>query len=354
MPPVPPAPPAAPARDLAPTRPARPDRRPEQPVRERNRLRLILAALVLLAGCVALGFAALHVGPQWLDGAGSVAVLTTYSWALMARTGGRQLVFAALAFAVGVVAVVQDGEVLRSGAAVMTCVVSGVLAVVITVSARTFLIAAREVVLATAVASIGAYATVGFEPAASSVRFEYLTLGLGFLVVFTLVWRFGAGLNGLGTRGLVTLVVGTLLLAASLAYAELFRRYGASGVVQPTAGLQEWSRTTLGAFPPPLMVLLGVPALAWGVHMRARRRQGWWVCTFGAAAMLPVAQGLVDLDTSYVEGGLQAAYGVGLGLLVGFLVIRLDLLLTGSRGRRARAVEEQHALRPEPSRFSSL
>ncbi|WP_158648103.1 hypothetical protein [Nocardioides houyundeii] len=102
------------------------------------------------------------------------------------------------------------------------------------------------------------------------------------------------------------------------------------------------------------MVLLGVPALAWGVHMRARRRQGWWVCTFGAAAMLPVAQGLVDLDTSYVEGGLQAAYGVGLGLLVGFLVIRLDLLLTGSRGRRARAVEEQHALRPEPSRFSSL
>ncbi len=246
MPPAPPAPPAAPARDLAPTRPARPDRRPEQPVRERNRLRLILAALVLLAGCVALGFAALHVGPQWLDGAGSVAVLTTYSWALMARTGGRQLVFAALAFAVGVVAVVQDGEVLRSGAAVMTCVVSGVLAVVITVSARTFLIAAREVVLATAVASIGAYATVGFEPAASSVRFEYLTLGLGFLVVFTLVWRFGAGLNGLGTRGLVTLVVGTLLLAASLAYAELFRRYGASGVVQPTAGLQEWSRTTLG------------------------------------------------------------------------------------------------------------
>ena len=321
---------------------------------ERTRLRLAVAALVLVIGCVALGFAALHVGPSWLDGAGAVAVLTTYSWALMARTGGRQFVFAGLAFAVGVATVVQGGEVLRSGAAVMTCVVSGVLAVVITVPARSFVFAAREVVLATTVASIGAYATVGFEPVASSVRFEYITLGLGFLALFTLVWRFGAGLHGLGTRGLVTVVVGTLLLAASLVYAELFRQYGVSGVVEPTAGLQEWSRSNLGAFPRPIMVLLGVPALAWGVHMRARRRQGWWVCIFGAAATLPVAQGLVDLDISYVEGGLQAAYGVGLGLLVGYLVIRLDQVLTGQRGARARAAEEEHAVRPEPSRFSSL
>ena len=27
--------------------------------------------------------------------------------------------------------------------------------------------------------------------------------------------------------------------------------------------------------------LVGVPALVWGCHMRARRRQGWWVCAFG-------------------------------------------------------------------------
>ena len=38
-----------------------------------------------------LAAAALHRGPEWLDGAGAVAVLTTYAWAVMARTGGRLL-----------------------------------------------------------------------------------------------------------------------------------------------------------------------------------------------------------------------------------------------------------------------
>lgn len=310
--------------------------------------------MVLLAGSAALAAAALHLGPAWLDGAGAVAVLTTYSWAVMARTGGRPLVFAGLALVIGLVTVLQGGEVLRSGAAVLTCVVSGVLAVVITVPARSFVAASREVVIATAVASVGAFATVGFEPAANSVRFEYITLGLGFLVMFTLVYRFGAGLHGLGTRGLITVVVGTLLLALSLVYAELLRRYAVSDIIDPTMRTAAWSRDHLGAFPRPIMVLLGVPALVWGVHMRARRRQGWWVCIFGAAATLAVAQALVNLEMSYVEAGLQVGYGVVLGLIVGYLVIRLDLRLTGQRGRRARAAEAAHAARPEPRRFSSL
>lgn len=312
------------------------------------------AAVLLLAGCVALSLAALHVGPGWLDGAGAVAVLTTYSWALMARTGGRQVVFGLLALGIGLAAVVQGSEVLRSGAAVMTCVVSGVLAVVLTVPARAYGGVVREVVIATTVASVGAFATVGFEPVASSVRFEYISLALGFAVVFILVWRFGAGLRGLGTRGLVTVVVGTALLAGSLLYAEALRRYDVAGIVEPTNAAVTWSRDNLGAFPNPVMALLGVPALAWGVHMRARRRQGWWVCVFGAAATLAVAQTLVNWDTSYVEAGLQQAYGVALGLIVGYGVIRLDLRLTGQRGRRARAAEAEHAVRPEPRRFSSL
>ena len=41
-------------------------------------------------------------------------------------------------------------------------------------------------------------------------------------------------------------------------------------------------------------VALGVPALVWGTHMRARRRQGWWVCAFGVGATAPIAQLLVD------------------------------------------------------------
>lgn len=321
---------------------------------ERGRVTITLWTAVVVAGIVALALAALHVGPVWLDGAGAIAVLTCFTWTLMARAGGHPWVYAILALGVGLVAELLGGQELRSGAAVMTCVVSGVLAVVLTVPSQSVVGAVREVVVAVAVASVGAFATVGFEPTANSVRFAYITLALGLVVIFVLVWRFGAGLHGLGTRGVVILLTGTVGLAVSLAYGELLRRYGSEAAIGPVTQAALWSRDTLGATPRPMMILLGVPALLWGVHMRARRRQGWWVCAFGASATLVVAQRLVSSDISYVEAGLQVGYSVALGMVVGFLLIRLDLRLTGQRGRRARAAEEVHAQRPEPRRFAAL
>lgn len=318
------------------------------------RRRLLAWSGVLAVGVVMLAAAALHRGPSWLDGAGALLVLTSYAWALMARTGGREVLFTAVAFSIGVVTVATDVAVLRSGAAVLTCVVSALLAVVLTVPAKNFLGAVREAVVATAVASIGAFATVGFEPVASTTRFEYVTLGLGYVLMFVLVWRFAAGLHGLGTRGLAIVVGGSLVVAVSIVYTEMLQSFSTTVLVQGAEELGEWLRFTVGAVPRMLTIFLGVPALVWGVHMRARRRQGWWVCAFGVAATLPVAQRLVNLDTSYVEAGLQTAYSVALGLLVGFLVIRADLALTGQRGARARAAEEAHAVRPEPPRFSAL
>ena len=41
-------------------------------------------------------------------------------------------------------------------------------------------------------------------------------------------------------------------------------------------------------------------------------------------------------------------YGLVVGLVIGFVVIRLDLAFTGPRGRRGRRAEEAGALRPEP------
>lgn len=363
--PVPVEPPAAAAPSSFPVDPSAPVTEPDPEVDEpptrvtkvrsaAARARLAFWTLALAAGVVLLALAALHVGPSWLDGVGAVLVVTTYSWAVMARTGGRQVVFSALALVLGTSAVLLDGPVLKSGAAVMTCVVSGVLAVLLTVPARTFAGAVREVVVATAVASVGAFATIGFEPVASTARFEYLTLGIGFAVMLMLVWRLAAGLHGLGTRGLGIIVVGTLVLALSIVYTELLRRFGGAGVVEPGTELSGWLRETFGATPRSIVVFLGVPTLLWGVHMRARRRQGWWVCTFGAVATLPIAQRLVNLDTSYVEAGLQTAYSVALGVLVGWVVIRVDQALTGTRGSRARAAEEHDAVRPEPPRFSAL
>ena len=318
-----------------------------------------MAWCVLVAlGLAALVCAMVPVGPGWLGHAGAVTVASTYAWALSARTGGRPLVFGFLAAALGVAVVVTDEDYLRTGAAVMTCVVAAVLAVMATVPAVTFARAARECVVAVLIAAIGALATVGFEPAITVSRFEYATFGLALAGAFAVVYRLGAGLHGLGRRGVLIVIVGGLVLAGTLLYAELLRRYGTPSLVESLLGAVRWSRDHLGAFPRPVETVLGVPALAYGCHMRARRRQGWWVCAFGVAATSATASALANPAIELTEAGLSVLYGLVVGLVIGLVVIRLDLFLTGapqgSRGRRSRTAEEATALRPEPPRTATL
>ena len=90
------------------------------------------------------------------------------------------------------------------------------------------------------------------------------------------------------------MAIGVVVLAVTLLYAEMLRRYGSTGLVDELLSWVAWSRDHLGAFPRPIETVLGVPALAWGCHMRARRRQGWWLCAFGVAATAPVANALVN------------------------------------------------------------
>ncbi len=319
---------------------------------------MVLCAAVVAAGLAALIACLLEVGPDWLCGAGAVAVVTAYSWALAVRTGGTPLVAGPLALTLGLVTVISGDETLRTGAAVLTCVISAVLGVMATVPAVRFIHAVREVLIALLIAAIGALATVGFEPVVTVLRFEYVTLGLAFLSTFALVIRLGAGLHGLGRRGVLAVLIGTLVLALTLAYAELLRRYGTPGLVESLLDRVRWSRDHLGAFPRPIETVLGIPALAWGVHMRARRRQGWWVCAFGVAATVPVADALVNPSITLVESALSVAYGLVVGLVIGFVVIRLDLAVSGQRGGRrgrgARRAEEATAIRPEPRRSRAL
>jgi hypothetical protein len=314
----------------------------------------VIWALVVLTGLVALVGCLLEVGPDWACSVGAVIVATAYSWALAVRTGGRPIVTWVLALALGLTAVISDDDALRTGAAVLTCVVSAIFAVMATVPAVRFVATVREVVIAVALAGIGALATVGFEPVVQIARFEYATLGLALLGVFALVYRLGAGLHGLGRRGVVIVLIGTGVLALTLAYAELLRRYGTPGLVTNLLDVVRWSRDNVGAFPRPIETVLGIPALAWGVHMRARRRQGWWVCAFGVAATTPVANALVNPSITLTESALSVTYGAVAGLVIGFVVIRLDLAFTGPRGRRGRRAEEAGALRPEPRRTRSL
>jgi hypothetical protein len=313
--------------------------------------------LVLAAAVAALVANLTGARGQWFADGGAVATTTAYAWGLAARTGGRPAIFALLALVLGAVVVGVDSDALRSGAAVVTTVLTAVFAVMVTVPAVKMRTTVREVLVAVVVALVGAMATLAWAPVVALDRFEYTALGLSLVASFLTVFRLGAGFHGLGTRGVLAVVVGSVMLAVTLGYAELLRRYGTQSLVDSLDQAVRWSHHHLGAFPRPIVALLGVPALTWGTHMRARRRQGWWVCAFGVALTAPVAYGYVDPGRSVREVSLALGYGTLIGLLLGFLLIRVDLALTGgrgSRGRRTAGSERAEALRPEPGRTHAL
>ena len=72
------------------------------------------------------------------------------------------------------------------------------------------------------------------------------------------------------------------------------------------------------------------------------------------AATVPVSNLLVDPGFALADLGLVELYSLLLGLAIGYVVIRIDLRLTGSRGARGRRAEVAAALRPEPRRTASL
>jgi hypothetical protein len=333
--------------------PREPAAAPTRPPRSRRRLLLAGGALLGIAGVAAVVARALGQEPDWLGRTGSVALSMLLSAALAGRTGGRPFVFGLLAGACATAAVVTGSDLLLGGATVGVVAIGSVLAVVGTVPASRIVDAVREVVVAAVVAGSSALAAYGFAPHLDLERFKYLTLGLALVGGFAMIYRLGAGLHGLGTRGLLTVVVGTVLLAFTVAYAELLRRYGTPDVAHTLAVWAQWMHDHLGGVPRPLVLLLGVPALTWGTHMRARRRQGWWVCLFGVAATAPIGEGLLDPTHTWTEAVLASAYGVAGGVLLGIVLIWVDVWFTLPRASARRAVTPV-ALRPEPRRTEPL
>ncbi|TIC82215.1 hypothetical protein E8D34_17185 [Nocardioides sp. GY 10113] len=319
---------------------------------------LRIAGLAAIAGAMMLLAAMVPIGPEWLAGVGAIVVSGTYGWALAAREGGRPFVFGAIALAFAITAVVSEQEVLRAGAAVLISAVAAVLGVMVTVPCRGYWASAREAGIALGTAAVGALASIGFEPAIRVNRYEYVVLGLALLGAFSVVYRLGAGFHGLGRRGLIVVAVGALLLAVTLLYAEMLRRYGAYTLIDQLLAVVRWSRDNLGAFPRPISAILGVPAIVYGCHMRARRRQGWWVCAFGVAATAPTATALGNPEIAAGEALLSVGFGLVVGVLLGWAVIKVDRLVTGSGpssgGGRRVATQAVEPLRPEPHRTAAL
>jgi hypothetical protein len=330
---------------------------PSRAARARHGLGFSAWLAVVLAAAAALVASLLGYVGDWLADVGAVATGTAYAWGFAARTGGRPVIFSLLALVLGSIVVVVDVNALRSGAAVVTAVLSAVFAVMVTVPATNYWAAVRETMVALLVSAVGSMATLGWAPVVDLRRFEYTVLCLALVASFLTVYRLGSGFHGLGSRGIVTVVAGSVMLALTVGYAELLQRYGTHSLVETLDDAVRWSHHDLGAFPRPMIALLGVPALVWGTHMRSRRRQGWWVCAFGIGVTAPVAYALVDPGRSVEEVALATGYGVVIGLVIGFVLIRIDLWLSGrtsARGRRQAEIEEVTAVRPEPGRTHAL
>lgn len=292
--------------------------------------------------------------PSYVALAGAVTVTTLFTHGLAVRTGGRPLMSGGLALVLSGAAAITGSDVLLAGAAVATSVVTGILAVLATKPAARFTGVVREVCLASVVAVVGAFAVYAWGAELSLDRTGYLAIGFSLLGALALVYRLGAGFHGLGRRGFVMIVSGVGLLTVTLAYTAALAQWGSPALIASIDNTFDTVRETVGAVPRPIEVLLGFPALAWGVSTRARRRQGWWVCAFGATGLAVVSLSLLDADVALTEAGLSLVYSLVLGLLVGYVVIRADLFLTGARGRRARRLEELAAHRPEPGRLQPL
>jgi hypothetical protein len=318
-----------------------------------------LWVVVLLAA--AAGIVAVRVSsgtPDLVREVCGVVLSTALALGLAVRTGGRPLWAGGLTAVITTAAFATGWEPLLDGSAVGTGVLAATLGVMATIPAATFGKAIREALIATAIGWVGALGVVAYGPGArldvDLVRFGYAVLGISLVGAIALVYRLGAGLHGLGRRGYVVAGGAVLMLAIALAYSEAIAQWGSRDLVGTIDDFRDSTRDALRAVPHPIMALLGYPALVWGVFMRARRRQGWWVCAFGVAVTSPSATRLAAQELNATSVVLGALYSVIAGVALGYVVIRIEQSLTGTHGRRARRDEEAEAHRPEPDRFDPL
>lgn len=306
--------------------------------------------LLASAGVV---FDRFHALPDRVAGAAAVGFAVVSVAGLWARGGAPIWVASGVTALYGGIAVAVQNTLLLRGAALVTAAVVAVFAVLVTVPASRFRRAVGEVALAGAISLIGAFAAVAYHVDVNGSVFRYAVLSLALVGALGAVYRPGAGLHGLGRRGYVLIGGLAILLAFGVAYSLALTHWGSHYVSDTVDSLRTWTHDSLGASPHLLEVIVGVPSLCWGVFTRARRRQGWWMCAFGVAFTAPAATSLVDGSLTRVAL-LGCLYSLILGVVVGFVVVRVEQTFTGSRGRRARRSEEASAHRPEPRRWAPL
>jgi len=300
-----------------------------------------------------------RAAPTWLPEAGAATLTVLFAVAVTRRSGERVWFWSGMTVVPVAAALLLEQRWLVSSVAVLAAVLGGIAAVMLTRPAATLVGLLFEYLVAVVLAASAGLAVAAWGAQIDPVRFPLAVLALALAVAIALVWQLGAGYHGIGRRGLVLIAGGAVLVTILLVYSQVLREYGSVTVTGPVGDAVAWTADRLGGVPRPIEVLVGFPALLWGVRVRSSRRQGWWMCAFGTFGTAAVATTLANPKVDLEYAGLSTAYSVVLGLLLGLLVIRIDALLTRGRrrdaGRRARREGwEPDPLRPEPGRTTPL
>lgn len=267
------------------------------------------------------------------------------------RIGGPLAIVAGFgALSGAAVLVFERGWVLAAGAAV-AAVTFGLLGMVMTRPAAGVR-ALREVAVTTVCGAAGLIVVSGFAVSVHPYRFRLMVLAATLVGAFAFARRLGLGFASLGRRGAVLIVGAVVVLAVAVAYVQAVRHWGSSDVVG-SLGTNGRVRRWLWASPRPIEALVGFPALVWGVVIRNRRRQGWWMTAFGSLAATGIATSLVQPSVTLGPAAAATGYDVAIGSLLGLLLVAADRLITGS-GRGSRVARAGVPDRPEPARLDRL
>ncbi|MBW9207591.1 hypothetical protein KV102_07400 [Mumia sp. zg.B53] len=303
---------------------------------------------VALTSVAAVGF------PDGYARYGAALLAVVFTAGVARRSGGRSALWATLVAILSAIALLTEWSWAMAAASVLTATFGAVLAVLMTRPAESVSAVVREYTIALVVATSAAVAVAAWNAPLVYQRYYLLVLGAALAATFGIVWSLGAGLHGLGRRGVALIVGGAGLVAVLLVYGTIVRSYGSPGVVEAIDDAVVWLRETIGGVPRPTEVLIGFPALVWGVSTRSNRRQGWWMCAFGVVgtAVMATALGSPNADTTYVA--LSTLYSAILGLGLGLAIRALDPGSTSRSGRRAARRDGDTFVRPEPPRFAAL
>lgn len=320
-----------------------------------RRVVIVLCVLGWFAGTAASATAVVAVGePVGLSRYGAALLTFVFTVVLAHRCGARVAVWSPLVVVALAVTASVGMNAMYSTMSVVAAVVSSVLAVMITRPAASTVHLIGEYLLAVVVAATGGLAVAAWNAPVVYERYNLMVLALALLLTLSVVWGLGAGLHGIGGGGFLLILGAAVLLALILAYGTAVRSYGSPSVVRALDDAVMWLRVHVGGVPRPAQVLVGFPALLWGIGTRSSRRQGWWMCAFGVVGTASVATSLASPQAlpSYI--GLSMLYSVLLGLLVGLVVRRLDPGTRADTGRRAKRTDPVSVTRPEAARTESL